>query len=218
MLNLLFCCFQHTILFLQLGIRLTNDSMLFHQILLRVNASDFNVCSRFDGFNSHSQMVMQCQPISANRFCVSISLSWFRLIFATQNSLLVLGILQQSEHLTSPSSLLTSTLCPCQKHPFTKIQVRYFFSTKSGCPGNLGELSLYLNPLLHSPFRTIISGFVSLEWIAAIVLCRCSGESLSIISTDQEGSNQYRLTKTLCPYLFKTVVGVGTSLPFDPPF
>ena len=52
--------------------------------------------------------------------------------------------------------------------------------TKSGCPGNFGELSLYRNPLLHNPFRTIISGFVSLEWIAAIVLCRCSGESLSI--------------------------------------
>lgn len=149
-------------------------------ILLRVNASDFNVCSRFDGFSSHSQMVMQCQPISANRFCVSTSLSWFRLIFAIQNSLLELGILQQSELFTSPFSLFTSTLCPCQKHPFTKIQVRYFFSTKSGCPGKRGELSLYRNPLLHSPFRTIISGFVSLEWIAAIVLCRCSGESLSI--------------------------------------
>ena len=139
----------------------------FNQILLRVNASDFNVCSRFDGFNSHSQMVMQCQPISANRFCVSISLSWFLLIFATQNSRFVLGILQQ------PS-------CPCQKHPFTKIQVRYFFSTKSGCPGNLGELSRYRNPLLHNPLRTIISGFVSFPRIAAIFLCRCSGESLSI--------------------------------------
>ena len=26
--------------------------------------------------------------------------------------------------------------CPCQKHPFTKMHVRYFLSTKSGCPGN----------------------------------------------------------------------------------
>ena len=95
---------------------------------------------------------MQCQPISANRFCVSTSLSWFLLIFVSQNSRLVLGILQHSELFTSPSSLLTSTLCPCQKHPFTKIQVRYFFSTKSGCPGNLGELSLYLNPLTPQPF------------------------------------------------------------------
>lgn len=35
MLNLLFCCFQHTILFLQLGIRLTNDSMLFKPDLIK---------------------------------------------------------------------------------------------------------------------------------------------------------------------------------------
>ena len=128
------------------------------------------VCSLFDGFSSHSQMVMQCQPISANLFCVSISLSWFRLIFASQNPRLVFGILQQSEFNVS-SLMFNVTLCPCQKHPFTKIHVRYFFSTKSGCPGNFGELSLYRNPLLHSPFRTIISGFVSLEWIAAMFLC-----------------------------------------------
>ena len=112
---------------------------------------------------------MQCHPISANRFCVSISLSWFRLIFASQNSRFVLGILQH------PS-------CPCQKHPFTKIQVRYFRNTKSGCPGNRGELSLYRNPLLQSPFRTIISGFVSFPRIAAIFLCRCSAESLSMLA------------------------------------
>ena len=142
-----------------------------NQILLRVNASDFNVCSRFDGFNSHSQMVMQCQPISANRFCVSISLSWFLLIFVTQNSRFVSGILQH------PS-------CPCQKHPFTKIQVRYFFITKSGCPGNLGELSLYLNPLLHNPFRTIISGFVSLDRIEDIFLWILSGVSFFIQFVD----------------------------------
>ena len=150
-----------------LGYGLPMTTCSFNQILLSVKANDFNVCSLFDGFSSHSQMVMQCHPISANRFCVSISLSWFRLIFATQNSRFVLGILQH------PS-------CPCQKHPFTKIQVRYFRNTKSGCPGKRGELSRYRNPILHSPFRTIISGFVSFPRIAAIVLCRCSGDSLSI--------------------------------------
>ena len=140
-----------------LGYGLPMTTCSSNQILLSVKANDFNVCSLFDGFSSHSQMVMQCHPISANRFCVSISLSWFRLIFASQNSRFVLGILQH------PS-------CPCQKHPFTKIQVRYFRNTKSGCPGKRGELSRYRNPILHSPFRTIISGLVSLEWIAAIFL------------------------------------------------
>jgi hypothetical protein len=50
------------------------------------------------------------------------------------------------------------------------MHVLYFLSTKSGCPGNFGELSLYLNPLIHSPRLTIISGFVSFERIAAMFL------------------------------------------------
>ncbi len=48
--------------------------------------------------------------------------------------------------------------------------------------GNFGELSLYLNPLIHSPRRTIHSGFVFLDPIAAIFLCRFSAESLSIMA------------------------------------
>ena len=75
-----------------------------------------------------------------------------------------------------------ATPCPCQKHPFTKMHVLYFLNTRSGCPGNFGELSLYLNPLIHSPRRTIHSGFVFLDPIAAMFLCRCSAESLSIMA------------------------------------
>ena len=135
-------------------------------ILFRVNTSDFNVASRFCGFSSHSQMVIERHPISTSFFCSSISRSWFLCIFATQKSLFVWGMMQHP-------------LCPCQKHPLTKIHVRYFFSTKSGCPGSLGEFSRYRNPRLHNPLRTIISGFVSFEWIAAIFLCRCSADSLS---------------------------------------
>lgn len=68
-----------------------------NQILLRVKANDFNVCSLTLGFNSHSHTVMQCQPIVANRFWSSLSLSLFLRIFATQNSRFVFGILQHSE-------------------------------------------------------------------------------------------------------------------------
>lgn len=106
-------------------------------ILFRVYTSDFKVASRLCGFSSHSQMVIKCHPISASFFSSSISRSWFLRIFASQNSLFVCGILQHSEFLilNSPFSICgNATLCPCQKHPFTKIHVRYFFSTRSGCP------------------------------------------------------------------------------------
>ena len=86
-----------------------------------------NVTSRFDGFNSHSQIVMQCHPMLASVRCSSRSRSLFRRIFATQKSLFVLGILQHPEF----SNTFRSTKWPCQKHPFTKIHVLYFLSTKS---------------------------------------------------------------------------------------
>lgn len=135
-----------------------------------------NVTSRFDGFNSHSQIVMQCHPMLASVRCSSRSRSLFRRIFATQKSLFVLGILQHPEF----SSVCISTRCPCQKQPFTKIHVLYFLSTKSGCPGNRLWFNLYRKPLFHKPRRTINSGFVSFEWIEAIFLCRCCGVRWSI--------------------------------------
>ena len=135
-----------------------------------------NVSSRFCGFNSHSHTVMQCHPMLASIRCSSRSRFLFLRIFESQNSLLVLGILQHAEF----SSLSISTRCPCQKQPFTNIQVRYLRSTKSGWPGNRLWFNLYRNPLFHSPRRTIISGFVSFERIAAILACLCCAVSLSI--------------------------------------
>ena len=146
------------------------------------------VCSLYFGFNSHSHTVMQCQPIEASFRCSSLSRSLFLRIFATQKSLFVFGILQHSLFITSsirhlPSDICgKATLCPCQKHPLMKMQVLYFLNTKSGCPGNRLSFNLYRNPRFHNPFRTIISGFVSFEWIAAMFLCRCCGVSLSDIS------------------------------------
>ena len=129
-----------------------------------------------------ASMVSARQPISANFRCSSLSRSLFLRIFATQNSLFVFGILQHSEFeiVNCKSSNCKLIWCPCQKQPFTKIQVLYFLSTKSGCPGNRLWFNRYRNPLLHNPRRTIISGFVSFPRIAAMLACRCWGESLSI--------------------------------------
>ena len=66
-------------------------------ILLSVKPSDSSVFSRTFVFNSHSQMVMECQPIAASSCCTFKSRSWFLCIFATQNSRFVFGILQHSE-------------------------------------------------------------------------------------------------------------------------
>ena len=141
-----------------------------------------SVSSRFDGFSSHSHTVMQCQPICASLRCSSLSRSLFLRILATQKSRLVFGILQHSELSVIVSWLLFVVMwCPCQKQPFTKMHVRYFLSTKSGCPGSRLWFSLYLNPRFHNPLRTINSGFVSFEWMAAILLCRWSSESLSML-------------------------------------
>ena len=154
----------------------------------RVKAIDSSVFSLALGFSSHSQTTMLCQPISASFCCSCLSRSLFRLILFTQNSRFVFGILQQAEFSTSSLILLPSsvcgkaTLCPCQKQPLMKMQVLYFLSTRSGCPGSRLSFSLYRNPLLHKPFRTIISGFVSFERMEAIQSCLCCGESLSIYS------------------------------------
>ena len=146
---------------------------------------------------------------------------YFLRIFATQKSRFVFGILQQHFSLIiSPFSFSVAPY-PCQKHPFTKMQVRYFLSTISGCPGNRLWFYLYRNPLAHSPRRTIISGSVYFDRIAAVLadrracsrsaelmpasLCscliaaflwRCCGESLSI---SFKGFNQfvYRATNLI---------------------
>ena len=110
--------------------------------------------------------ILLCHPMSARRCCSSLFRSLFLLIFAIQNSRLVLGSLQ---HLVL-SILSISTWCPCQKHPFTKIHVRYLRNPKSGWPGNRWWFNQNLKPLFHNPRRTIISGFVSFDLTAAILL------------------------------------------------
>ena len=66
------------------------------------------------------------------------------------------------------------SLCPCQKHPSINITVRYFRSTMSGEPGSLRLFTRYRRPLEKRNLRTIISGFVSFPFMAAMHRLRCS--------------------------------------------
>ncbi len=73
------------------------------------------------------------------------------------------------------------SLCPCQKHPSINITVRYFRSTMSGEPGSLRLFTRYRRPLEKRNLRTIISGFVSFPFMAAMHRLRCSRDNLSVI-------------------------------------
>ena len=114
-------------------------------------------------FSSHSHTVITFHPapFSWDRFLTSLSL--FPLILSLQNSVLVFGI---TKYLQS--------WWPCQKQPFTKIAVLYFFSTISGFPGSFLTLILYLKPFLKSNFLRSISGLVSLPLICCILYFRCA--------------------------------------------
>lgn len=117
-----------------------------------------NVSSILFFFSSHSHTVITFQPACLSKVLFRISLSLFPLIFSVQNSVLVLGI---TKYLQS--------WCPCQKQPFTKIMVLYFFSTISGLPGSFRSFILYLKPSLKSSFLSSISGLASLLLIRLIL-------------------------------------------------
>ena len=149
-------------------------------ILFSVYSSDCSVALRLSLASSHSHTVMQCHPISDNLRCSSLSRSRLRLILLRQKSWLVFGKwpLWQS--------------WPCQKHPLTNMQVRYLRNTMSGCPGSRGWFSLYLNPLEKRYLRTIISGRVFFERIAAIILLRLSFVTTSITIANLHNSYHIR--------------------------
>ena len=125
---------------------------------LRVWAMACSVAWRCCGRNWHSQTTRQCQPMRASWRCVSASRCWFRFTFFSQKGVFVLG----KVHSLQPS-------CPCQKQPLTKMQVRYLRKTRSGCPGNRSELSLYLNPCAHKNLRTSNSGLVPFDLTEAMM-------------------------------------------------
>ena len=143
---------------------------------------------------------MQCQPISANFRCSSKSLSLLRSIFACQNSVLLFG---------NTKNLHPS--CPCQKHPFTKITVRYLRITMSGCPGSRGWFSRYLNPWAKRYLRTTSSGFVPLLCMDAIQRLRCSFVILSIYGilfrTKLQVSNEIRQLRDVCIFEMNWIDG-----------
>ena len=97
---------------------------------------DAGVDSIFNGLKGHSQIWMIVQPCVFNMWTAFLSFSLFFPIFSLHHSVLVPGNLKYLH----PS-------CPCQKHPCTKITVRYLGKTISGLPGRSFTCSRKRNPL-----------------------------------------------------------------------
>ncbi len=78
---------------------------------------------------AHSHIKITCQPSCLSFSILLVSLAWFASILVFQNSGRVCGSRKYLQ------------LCPCQKHPCTKITVRYLGRTISGFPGRLATCS-----------------------------------------------------------------------------
>ena len=138
-------------------------NMWSHRLWVRRDCSNKSIVFSLDSFfSSHSHMVMTRHPDE-----ISATTSWesrflFLIIFWYQKAVLDFGITKSLQ----PS-------WPCQKQPFTKIAVLYLGSTISGLPGSSFTWSRYRNPRFHKAWRTSSSGFVLIDRICDIQLCRC---------------------------------------------
>lgn len=116
-------------------------------------------------FVSQPQITRTLQPILRSFRRTFLSRSAFEVLFVFQKAAFVRGI-------TRPNL----QLCMCQKHPCTKTTFCLLTKTMSGLPGRSDRCSLNRKPNRWTRDRTISSGLVSFERIAAIFRLRCSLE------------------------------------------
>lgn len=117
---------------------------------------------------SDSQILITVQPCFFNSRLTSLSLSLFLFIFFSQNSALVLGI-------------MNLPLRPCQKSESTNTATFFLLKTKSGFPNIvLTFFAKYIFSFLSSA-EIMRSGNVPSERIFCMFFLLCSGVSLSIL-------------------------------------
>ena len=88
--------------------------------------------------------------------------------FFLTSELVAFYLIPPKFHISLGRNIILHPSCPCQKQPFMKMTVRYFRSTRSGCPGSREWFSLYRNSRLNKNFLTSNSGFVFSPFIADI--------------------------------------------------
>jgi hypothetical protein len=123
--------------------------------------------SRFPSW--HSQTTRTCQPIRLSNLRLSLSRPLFLSNLARQYSRFECG-----------RFFPLRQLCPCQKHPCTKMALLRLGKTRSGFPGRSGTLSRNLYPHERAIFLTISSGFVSLLRMSAMCLLRSRRVNVSM--------------------------------------
>jgi hypothetical protein len=111
--------------------------------------------------HSHTTAVRQERPFNEARS--RLSLAAFPVNFVSQNSVRVRG----TRNRLHP--------CRCQKHPCINITARNFGNTRSGVPGKSFTCNLNRYPLACNRRRTINSGLVSRDRIAAMFFERIRG-------------------------------------------
>ena len=116
---------------------------------------------------SDSHILITVQPCFFNSRLTSLSLSLFLFIFFSQNSALVLGI-------------MNLPLRPCQKSESTNTATFFLLKTKSGFPNIvLTFFAKYIFSFFSSA-ETMRSGSVPSERIFCMFFLLCSGVSVSI--------------------------------------
>src|ERR1035437_2429234 len=85
-----------------------------------------NVFSPLTPFKLHSHKLIIFQPSFFSALAAFASLAMLPFILFNHQLVLVFGTTKYLQF-----------VCPCQKHPCTKITVLYFGKTISGCPASL---------------------------------------------------------------------------------
>ena len=120
--------------------------------------TDNRLCRRSRSFVWHCQTTDTLQPAFRKRRRSCASRLMFPSIFLFQNVLFVCGLVAR-EH----------AACPCQKHPLTKMSLRYPRITRSGLPGIAGTLPRKRQCKRLRHFLTMRSGDVFRPLTLAII-------------------------------------------------
>ncbi len=118
---------------------------------------------------SHSQIIRTLHPAAFSASSAARSRAIFASNFAAQKSVLVFGVVAPRQ-----------PACRCQKHPCTKIAIRWRGRTMSGRPGRSRRWRRKRYPMACRARRTANSGFVFVPFTLRMSIRRASGTSEKI--------------------------------------
>lgn len=135
----------------------------------------------FSFFNSPAIVLLNFTLLPSWQFQITIALhpDFFNSLFTLLSLSILLWILEFQNSTLDVGLAALLQLCPCQKHPWTKITILCFGKTTSGLPERDLTFFLNRNPCLNKKLLTKISGLVSCPEIEAIIWLRFLFEKIS---------------------------------------